>query len=279
MLLLWGPTLDALLRHSMRKNSPTHLKKPVTLITPINQQLRPVFTEHSISVTSGKAWPSGDHMDWCSWRSGGLSPSSKFVRWPTWQLTSVFHFWENLSLILGKEFGEEFHPKGSSLNLHLLNNGNHCFNLGIDFNLQPATWACRVPQAQKCVKSMGRIYYLQLAVSLVLSPIPSSLSIQTYLGHQGLCMFLSLLLQPSYAMKKFSRTRWNRRDNMEQGWVISGWPNNYWRSSWLQVHKEAQLSRAKSSRNAQMTQKFLNKTKGLQLQARAPDSKFTLKMV
>lgn len=95
---------------------------------------------------------------------------------------------------------------------------------------------------------MGRIYCLRLAASLVLSPIPSSLSIQKYLGHQGLCMFLSLLLQPcSYAMKKFSRARWNRRDNMEQGWVISGWPNPYWCSSWLQVHKEAQLSRAQST--------------------------------
>lgn len=144
-------------------------------------------------------------MDWCSWRSGGLSPSSKFVMWPT---THLFYFWENLSLILGKELGEEFHPNGSSLNLHLLNNGNYCFNLWIDFNLQPATWVCHVPQAQTCMKSMGRIYCLRLAASLVLSPIPSSLPIQTYLGHQGLCVFLSLLLQPcSYAMKKFSRTR------------------------------------------------------------------------
>lgn len=50
---------------------------------------------------------------------------------------------------------------------------------------------------------------------------------------------------------------------MEQGWVISGWPTPYWRSSWLQVHKEAQMSRAKGSRNAWLTQKFLNKTKGL----------------
>lgn len=50
---------------------------------------------------------------------------------------------------------------------------------------------------------------------------------------------------------------------MEQGWVISGWPTPYWRSSWLQVHKEAQKSRAKGSRNAWLTQKFLNKTKGL----------------
>lgn len=59
MLLLWGSTLAALLRHSMRKNSQTHLEKPVTLIIPINQQIRPVFTKHSSSVTLGKAWTSG----------------------------------------------------------------------------------------------------------------------------------------------------------------------------------------------------------------------------